>query len=193
MTTGPEGGPPPGKGGKPGKPGKGGWLAKNKNMAIIGAAAGGALLLVMLKKGSGSAAAGTGTTVQPSLYGTSGVTGSTGYDPAVASMYQYQQQMDQLQGFLNAWSAGTAFPKPAAGATGPAGPAGPPGPPSSNPAKPPAPPAPASRWQWITVKPGQTLSSLSQQYLGTSNRTAIAHANNLGTGAGLRTGQRLYV
>jgi len=45
----------------------------------------------------------------------------------------------------------------------------------------------------ITVKKGQTLESLSEEYFGTANRTALAHMNNLGTGAGLRTGQKLRV
>lgn len=47
--------------------------------------------------------------------------------------------------------------------------------------------------QTITVPKGATLLSLSKQYLGTTNRTQLAHTNGLGTGAGLRTGQKLIV
>ncbi len=45
----------------------------------------------------------------------------------------------------------------------------------------------------ITVRKGQTLKSLSEKYLGTTDRAVIAHMNGLGTGAGLRTGQKLRV
>lgn len=42
-----------------------------------------------------------------------------------------------------------------------------------------------------TVKPGQTLASVARLF-GIS-RVQLAHANGLGTGAGLRTGQKLHV
>lgn len=44
-----------------------------------------------------------------------------------------------------------------------------------------------------TVQKGETLLSLSQKLLGTTNRTILAHGNGLGTGAGLRTGQVITV
>ncbi len=44
-----------------------------------------------------------------------------------------------------------------------------------------------------TVQRGDTLLSLSQKFLGTTNRTALAHGNGLGTGAGLRAGQIITI
>jgi hypothetical protein len=45
----------------------------------------------------------------------------------------------------------------------------------------------------ITVGKGQTLESLSEEWLGTADRAALAHLNHLGTGAGLRTGRKLRI
>lgn len=65
-----------------------------------------------------------------------------------------------------------------------------------SPPKPPAPrpksPVNVASFRY-TVKKGDTLLSLSQKFLGTTNRTALAHANGLGTGAGLRPGQILVI
>lgn len=189
--------PPPGKDGKPNGPAK-----KNRNLLIIGGAAGLGLLVMVLKGGLGSSSANSANSpttpqyVDPSLYGTpsdlGGAYSQSGYDP-------YAAEMSQLQNYLNAWTAGNVGATGPAGPPGPTGPTGPggknvnPGGPISPPAKAPAPKGSSTPGRWITVGSGQTLSSLSQRYLGTSNRTAIAHANHLGTGAGLRTGQKLYI
>ena len=45
----------------------------------------------------------------------------------------------------------------------------------------------------ITVPKNATLLSLSQKYLGTADRSQLAHANRLGTGAGLHAGQKLLI
>ena len=48
----------------------------------------------------------------------------------------------------------------------------------------------------ITVKKGQTLQSVAAQYMPPGDAhdvTLIAHANGLGTGAGLKTGQKLII
>ena len=93
------------------------------------------------------------------------------------------------------------------GTTGPAGPPGPEGPPGPKvevfpPFRPPVrkPPVkkpPAKKKlipaRTITVPKNATLLSLSQKYLGTADRTQLAHANRLGTGAGLHAGQKLLI
>jgi LysM repeat protein len=79
----------------------------------------------------------------------------------------------------------------------PASPAGPPpvkvGPPSKEPPpyRAPAPQQPPIFNKPYTVKKGETLNSIAKQ-LGIS-RVDLAHANGLGTGAGLRTGQVIKV
>lgn len=79
------------------------------------------------------------------------------------------------------------------GPTGPKGPPGPPGPPGK-PGGTPPPKTPVNVASFrYTVKKGDTLLSLSQKFLGTTNRTALAHANGLGTGAGLRAGQIIII
>lgn len=79
------------------------------------------------------------------------------------------------------------------GPTGPAGPPGPKGPPGP-PAPKPKPKTPVNVASFrYTVQKGDTLLSISQKFLGTTNRTALAHANGLGTGAGLRAGQILII
>ncbi len=77
---------------------------------------------------------------------------------------------------------------------GPTGPKGPPGPPgkSGTPAPKPKVPVNVASFRY-TVKKGDTLLSLSQKFLGTTNRTLLAHANGLGTGAGLRAGQVIII
>jgi hypothetical protein len=100
-------------------------------------------------------------------------------------------------------ATGATGPAGAAGATGPAGTPGlttktvttAPGSTekSSSPAPAKAKTTAIPKSGTITVQPDQTLLSLSEEYFGTSNRTELAHMNNLGTGAGLKTGQVLKV
>lgn len=190
-----DGAPPPGLHGH--KPKKGSWLQKNKGMAVA-VGAGGVLGLIVLimrhgQAGSSQPPGGTGSTVDPSLYG---VPGAPGRMADYSSYDQYAGEMSQLQDLLNAYTAGTlgsqlGVTAPAAGSPGPAGPAGPagsPGPAGSGSKSKPGVPS-----RTITVPRGATLLSLSQQYLGTSNRSALAHANGLGTGSGLRAGQKLTI
>jgi hypothetical protein len=96
-----------------------------------------------------------------------------------------------------------------AGPPGPPGPKGPPGPPVKvfppfrppvkvfPPFRPPGRKPPAKKKlipaRTITVPKNATLLSLSQKYLGTADRTQLAHANRLGTGAGLHAGQKLLI
>lgn len=161
-----------------------GWVTHHEAAAmILGAAGVGAVYLIMRQ--SPGTAAGTvtsqtgvqpGGTYDPGAYGPGD--GSAAYDALANQMQALQESLSQ----------GTVATSPAVPVTVTALP---------KPAQPAAAPKPAQKtWvppRTITVGKGQTLLSLSRRYLGTSNRTALAHANRLGTGAGLRTGQRLTV
>lgn len=54
------------------------------------------------------------------------------------------------------------------------------------------PTAPVSSVEY-TVKANDTLRALSVEFLGTRNRAELAHANNMGTGHGLRAGSAIDV
>jgi nucleoid-associated protein YgaU len=87
-----------------------------------------------------------------------------------------------------------ASPPGQPGPTGPAGPPGKPGTPTPKPGPKPKPKTPVKVGPFkYTVQKGDTLLSLSQKFLGTTNRTDLAHANGLGTGAGLRAGQIITI
>lgn len=186
MTT-PDTGPPS-PGGRRG--GLGAWVKRNKGAAAAIGAVGLVAAIYIAKKGPAAAANpnATNTPATPSTYAGSGV----GNDA-------YAGEMAQLQDLLNAYTAGTLGGQlgiqPAPAPTPPKPVTRPPSPVFRPPVRiRPHPPGPAIRpGLWVTVGRGQTLASLSQKYFGTSNRSAIAHANDLGTGAGLRAGQRLYI
>ena len=188
------GAPAPGKGG-----GVGGWVKRNKGPAAAIGAVGLVAVITIAKRGqSSSSSSGTGTAssgttsqtgVQPGVYGYTGDAGySSGYD-------QYAGQMAGLQDLLNSYTAGTLGAQLFPNGLPQSAPA--PAPKTSGYTVSPKPPIITSGRiqpaQTITVPKGASLLSLSQRYLGTSNRTELAHANGLGTGAGLRTGQRLII
>ena len=80
---------------------------------------------------------------------------------------------------------------PRAAPTGAGSPAPAPAPPQPNPPvrrKTPQPPLMSGSY---TVKPGDSLASIASRYK--ISRVELAHANGLGTGAGLRTGSKLKV
>ncbi|HXT92376.1 MAG TPA: LysM domain-containing protein [Trebonia sp.] len=112
---------------------------------------------------------------------------------------------DQVPQFVN--QTFTTVTPPSVNVTAPAGPAGPAGPTGpQSPVPPPTAPVPVKTTaprpvaptaqppifnKTYIVKKGETLNSIAKQ-LGIS-RVDLAHANGLGTGAGLRTGQTLKV
>lgn len=144
----------------------------------------------------------TGIEDDPGLYGAgSGFEGS--FDGG-------QGQLSQILSELTALQNGAGLPGgPTTGSTGgstpPTAPPKTPKPTAPKPAPPKTPPKPTTpkkpvsgtpkqpKPQTITVQAGQTLASLSEKYFGTTNRTQLAHLNGLGTGAGLRTGQKLKI
>lgn len=175
---------------------------KNDKMKyyIIGGLALVALLVFFFvhKSSSATSAAPTGSTVAGY--------GATGTNSLLSSLLS--SGMLNNSGGSNPYSNGITGPRGAtgpagaAGAAGGAGPAGPSGTNSTVPVKTttkvptpikPGGPIKSPANQTITVQKGQTLLSLSEKYFGTSNRTALAHMNGLGTGAGLKTGQKLKV
>lgn len=180
---------PPGKGG-----GLGGWIKRNKGPAAAVGVLGVVAIITIAKKGSASSAAGTS--------GTAGTTSATGVQPGVygyggdTTGDSYAAEMSQLQDFLNAYTAGTAgsqlFPN-GLPASAPAPSSGSKPPTYTVTPKPPILTPSRTAAQTISVPKGASLLSLSRKYLGTSNRTELAHANNLGTGAGLAAGQRLII
>lgn len=89
-------------------------------------------------------------------------------------------------------------PPPAEGPPGPPGPTGPAGPGAYKPptpkpvvSRPPVPAQPPIFNSTYIVRKGDTLNSVAARFRIT--RVELAHANGLGTGAGLRTGQKIKV
>ena len=177
------------------------WIrAHQGEAAAIGIGGAVALAFLIRRMASGSSSSGTTGTANSATGVQSGVAygygDGTGY---FTSDSQYAEQQAALDEFLNSYTQGTLggqlFPNGLPPTT-------------SSPAPPPAPPKKTvnpggfnvgtthpiiTRQRTITVPQGASLLSLSQKYLGTSNRTALAHANHLGTGAGLRAGQTLII
>jgi hypothetical protein len=190
---------PPGQQHHHGGRGLNAWIhAHQGEAAAIGI--GGALALAFLIRRMSSGGSNSSAATPNSTTGTESAGVAYGYGDSGAGYYtsdsQYAEQQAALDSFLNAYTQGTLgsqlFPN------------GSPLPTSSPPAsKPPATkvgnPNPITKGsalipaQKITVPVNASLLSLSQKYLGTSNRTVLAHANGLGTGAGLRTGQTLVI
>jgi hypothetical protein len=134
-------------------------------------------------------------------------------------MSELLPELLDAEGGSNMYGSAGSYESGATGPAGPAGPAGPTGPagttgatgatgatgksattvtstsPSASSVKNPVehPGVTIPKSGTITVQPGQTLLSLSEEYFDTSNRTQLAHMNGLGTGAGLKTGQVLKV
>lgn len=192
----------------PGGRGLGAWIKTHKGPAAAIGAVGVLAAFYLIRKGNTAAAstAATGTTSQTGVTdpGTYGYTGAGSYGGYSGDMGSLQNGLSGstvanlppgTSGSVTS-STGSASSGAAAtgGATGPTT-SKPTAPKSTTPAKPTTAPV-AKTWipaKVITVAKGQTLMSLSQSLLGTTNRTELAHSNGLGTGAGLRTGQKLTV
>ena len=133
--------------------------------------------------------------------GTSSAVDTSGIDYG-GELSTLQSEYGNLASEISAMQGSPGAPSGSPPGSPPPGrPAGPPGPANVPPFRPPVrirPKPPVRRRKWvpariIKVQRGQTLLSLSRQYLHTGNRAQLAHANKLGTGAGLHEGQRLII
>lgn len=177
------------------KPGK---FSKYKWYIVGGMAVIAVLVFYFVRKSNANASGSTSTT-----------SGST-LDPATAAALQSALQAQAAGSLSQQAATGPAGPAGATGPAGPAGPAGPPGtkPPNVPPVNPGGPrqPSTQSTFSSYTVRAGDTLASIAARF-GISV-ASLAHANvyvqgelpgnakvgqQLGTGAGLKTGQVLKV
>jgi LysM repeat protein len=180
----------------PGTGGKKALDSKNGKMKwyVVGGLGIVAVLVFFFVSRSNSSAAGGST-----------ASGGSSLDPSTEAALESALQSQASSGFASTATGSAGAP----GDTGPAGPAGPAGP--SGPAGPAGAtktstsPAPKTAYSTYTVKAGDTLAGLASRF-GISIAT-LAHANvyvsgeaaaskvgkQLGTGAGLKTGQKLKV
>lgn len=199
---------PPAKGGRTsGRGGLGAWIKTHKPEAAALGAVGLVGVVWIVQHGSGSTPGASTSTSGDASGATSqtGITSGYAYDPGLygygaGSGYGdtgFTSDTGLLQALLSNYTLvknGAASPGGATtGSTSGSKPPTAPPPSHGKVSPPPKPRKKTTAAHWITVPKGASLRSLSQKYLGTSNRTALAHANHLGTGAGLRTGQRLLI